>query len=115
MVKKRPVVVVGRRSKDLCVVVPLSTTEPATLRDFHQSVDLSFGPPHLRAGQTWAKCDMLSTVAYWRLDRFFQGRNAAGRRNYRDYQISDDDLRAVRRGILAALDISLLTAAPNVR
>ena len=72
MVKRRPVIVVSRHEthhRRLCTVVPLSTTSPTPQRNWHHPL------PHLQVtgwqanGPMWAKCDMLVTVSFERLNK----------------------------------------------
>ena len=72
MVKRRPVVVVTRHDRhrrQLCVVVPLSTTAPSPVEAWHHPL------PHLQVtGRTaktplWAKFDMLCAVSMVRLNK----------------------------------------------
>ncbi len=71
MIKRRPVVVISRtatHSSRLCTIVPLSTTAPQPIETWH--VPLLINP--LKSTHTepkvWAKCDMLYTVSFDRLD-----------------------------------------------
>jgi uncharacterized protein YifN (PemK superfamily) len=53
--------------------------------------------------ETWAKCDILATVALGRLDRVSVGKDARGKRKYVAEPVTNEDLEAIRRGVLAAL------------
>jgi uncharacterized protein YifN (PemK superfamily) len=53
----------------------------------------------------WAKCDMIATVSFDRLDLFRTGRDQTGKRRYLQPRLPEDKLRRVRRGILFALGI----------
>ena len=71
MIKRRPVVVISRtvtHSNRLRTIVPLSTTAPQPIETWH--VPLSINP--LKSTRTepkvWAKCDMLYTVSFDRLN-----------------------------------------------
>lgn len=72
MVKRRPVVVISKaetHGRRLCTVVPLSTTPCVPEMDWHyllQQNPLRGTPPHT---SVWAKCDMLYTVSFDRLDK----------------------------------------------
>lgn len=74
MVKSRPVVVIGprlRRRADLVGVVPLSTTAPRHVENYHASITLQHPLPRpFDSLEMWAKCDMFSVVSRQRLDRF---------------------------------------------
>jgi uncharacterized protein YifN (PemK superfamily) len=104
MGKARPVVVVARPTNGLSVVVPISTKEPLVLKSWHCELDHSQWPPNLR-NPCWAKCDMLLTVADWRLDRYYR-RDQYGKRKYMPLRVTDDDFTSVTQGILAALAFS---------
>ena len=107
MVKRRPAVVISPRlphRDGLCAVVPLSTMEPDRKLDY--IVEMVLDPPlpapfDLR--RMWAKCDMVATVGFGRLDLFRDGRGPEGKRKYLTRRVSPevlDDLRAaVRRGL----------------
>lgn len=104
MVKVRPVVVISRASthhRQLCTIVPLSTTPPSPVEAWH--IALTQHPlPHLGNGNSvWAKCDMIYTVSFDRLDR--PHRKIAGKREYITAKLSADDLAAVFNGVRAYL------------
>lgn len=107
MVKRRPAVVVSPRlpyRDGLCTVVPLSTTAP--LHDVKYVVPITVPmplPTPFDAMDCWAKCDMLSTVAFDRLDLFRTRRDQTGRRKYLHPVLPADDIERMRAGIRAAL------------
>lgn len=74
MQKVRPVVVVSPTFKHrpkLCAVVPLSTTPPNPVENYHLLLTLDPPLPHpFDSPEVWVKADMLSTVSHDRLDRF---------------------------------------------
>jgi len=101
MVKVRPVVVVARhrQNRQLVTVIPLSTSQPNTLKAHHH--ELSINPlPDKENIICWAKCDMVSTVSLHRLDRYL-----IGKRNYVVPVISEQDFAAILAGVAAALGI----------
>ena len=109
MVKRRPVVVISprlRRSSGLCTVVPLSTKMPDTVQRIHHRMEAVSLPPRLRTENTWAKCDMVTTVSMERLDRVLVGRDRAGRRIYAADPVTDEDLAGIREGVKFALGLS---------
>ena len=67
LVKVRPVVVIARPSNGLSIVVPLSTVQPVILKKWHREMDFKLWPKNLH-NRCWAKCDIVVTVADWRLD-----------------------------------------------
>lgn len=74
MTKRRPAIVVSPRlprRDGLWAVVPLSTTPPE--RPLPYVVELVLVPAPaspFSASQVWAKCDMVATVGFERLDQF---------------------------------------------
>lgn len=101
MVKTRPVVVISpkpRKSYGLCTVIPLSTTEPDRIEPHHLRIEL---PDTLVAGSKlqqvcWAKCDMVNTISYQRLDLYRIGREANGKRIYSYFRVDSDILALIR-------------------
>jgi len=92
MVKQRPVVVISPKHQaraELCTIVPLSTTPPNIVQPYHH--EFRENPIPGRTEQTWAKCDMLATVATNRLDRV-----KISRGRYEIPRIAHDDLDAIR-------------------
>lgn len=112
MSKRRPVVIVTprlRRRGELVGVVPLSTTAPDHMEDFHRQLELAqLLPPPFDSPVMWAKCDMFSVVARARLDRFKAGR-AEGQRQYIAGKLNAEQLKAVKAGLLCGLGLSSLT------
>ena len=109
MVKQRPVVVISpppRRINPLRIVVPLSTTAPHSSGPLYHQMDPRSLPGQLSLKKTWAKCDMLYTVSLERLDRIMVGKKASGRPIFAAEPVTDEDLEAIRRGVMAALGMS---------
>jgi len=108
MIKRRPVVVISprpQRSNQLCTIVPLSTTAPNPVEPFHHQMDPRSLPGKLARKKTWAKCDMLATVSLERLDRIMVGKAPGGKRIYVAEQVLDEDIEAIRRGMMIALGL----------
>jgi mRNA interferase MazF len=107
MVKRRPVVVVGptvgRRYRPY-LVVPFSTATPRVVEPFTVVIPAGRYAFFRSSLNVWAKCDMLTAVAPWRLDRLrdFGGGTPP--------MVQPSDLRAIQRGILYALGLPELTA-----
>ncbi len=101
MDKARPVVVLSRPTNGLCIVVPLSTRMPLVPRAWHYEMDHSGWPPNLQ-NRCWAKCDMILTVADWRLDRYFK-KDQYNKRKYLPYCATTADLAGIKAAVLAAL------------
>lgn len=113
MVKTRLCVVITprlRRRDGLCTVVPLSTTPPNPVCDFHFDVEFPRQLPKPWAGASkWAKCDMFSTVSYARLSPIGIGRLPDGRRKYLYPHVTEEQLKGIRCGVLCALTFQKLT------
>ena len=103
IVKLRPVVVVSpnhRNNSELYTVVPLSKTAPKTIRPCH--LKLTNNPISSEDGaDSWAKCDLVMTVARTRLDRFKMARGV-----YRVFFVSDEELSNIRGCLKYVLGIA---------
>lgn len=100
MIKRRPVIVVSRHethSRKLCTVVPISTTAPHPARQWHHSLAHYSIRGWQASAPMWAKCDMLATVSFERLDKPYV-RTRHGR-NYITHKLDPEDLAAVLLGI----------------
>jgi mRNA interferase MazF len=108
MDKRRPVVIVTprlRRRGQLVGVIPLSTTAPNPIEDYHCSIVLQNTlPAPFDSQQMWAKCDMLATVSIDRLDRF----RGSGR-TYTTGMLNPSQLKDVQTAVLCGLGLSSLT------
>ena len=113
MVKTRLCVVITprlRRRVGLCTVVPLSTTAPNPVEDYHFEVQFPRQLPRPWDGASkWAKCDMLATVGHQRLSPIGVGRGPDGRRTYIYPHVTKDELKEIRKGVLCALTLRELT------
>lgn len=109
MVKRRPAIVVSPRlphRDGLCAVVPLSTTAPAHDVPYIVAVTLEPALPHpFDSASMWAKCDMVATVAFDRLDLFRSGRDQQGKRKYLTRKVDDETFQRVMIGVRAGLGI----------
>ena len=103
MTKRRPVVVVSSVSDRLCIVVPLSTTPPRHPHPWHVKIDLeeSLPEPYTELS-CWAKCDMVASVSFSRLN-LFRGGKANGKRIYLERKITDTALEVIRAAIWQAI------------
>ena len=100
MVKRRPIVVISRtetHSRRLCTVVPLSTTAPKVLAPWH--IALERDPLHRTktANAVWAKCDMIYTVSFDRLE--LPRSNIQNHQAILTTRISRNDLHAIFNGV----------------
>jgi uncharacterized protein YifN (PemK superfamily) len=113
MVKRRPAIVISPRLRHrdgLCTVVPISG-EPGDHEEDY-IVRLEFKPalpPPFSYEVAWAKCDMLATVSFNRLDLFHTDRDQYGKRKYLHPKLLAGDLDRVRVGVLFALGMGNLT------
>ena len=102
IVKTRQVVIVSPNHLNrpgITTVVPLSTTAPEVVQDYHYL--LNGNPvPGDPATEVWAKCDMVAVVRRERLDRIKLGRG-----NYVTGSVSMEQVRAIRRGVARSLGI----------
>lgn len=103
MLKTRPVIVVSPslqgRGK-LLHVVPISLTAPNPVCPWHVEVPLACMPPAAqhKEGVRWAKCDMVVTVGWSRLDRY-QAPQLHGRKVFQEGYLDLPTLVAVKRAI----------------
>ena len=108
MNKKRPVVVLSCFSYRLCVIVPLSTTEPTPIKSCHCAVYTPDPLPDPYDSEShWAKCDMLCTVSYDRLSLPHRGKDSNGKRIYVIKKVSAHDLNEIRKCVAAVLSLPL--------
>ncbi len=100
MVKIRRVIIISPKSynKQLCIVVPLSTTPPQETKNYHVRL-ASDKYAFLNNKQVWAKCDMVSHVSLNRLDRL----KVFG--VYQTPAILDEDLQMIRKGVCKAIGL----------
>jgi mRNA interferase MazF len=117
MVKLRPIVIVSprlRRREGLVALVPLSTSEPDVVMDYHAELILAHPlPPPFNSSTMWAKCDMTSTLALCRLDRFKEAKRDGQQRQYRTGQLSTEQIVVVRKGILHGLGLGDCLVRPT--
>lgn len=113
MVKRRPVVVISprfRRRGKLCTIVPLSTTPPSEIANYHYKLllDPPLPPPNDKPF-CWVKADMIYTVSFDRLMLPFEGKDNSGKRIYDQRVLSDDDFRIIQKCLLHGVGLSKLT------
>lgn len=101
MIKKRPVIVVSpyqlNRRRKCCTVVPLSTVAPEDIEDYHHRIPAGTYAFQDFYRDSWVKADMISTVAYQRLDRL----KVHGQ--YRSINLSNKDFILIRQAVDHAL------------
>lgn len=106
MVKRRPVVVVSpseSHSRKLCTVIPLSSTPPTPAKAWHYALQESPLVSIMGNAQTWAKCDMIYTVSFDRLDK--PHRRTRNGREYVSLKLSPADMAGVIAGVRAYLPL----------
>jgi len=107
MVKRRPAIILSPRlprRDGLCTVVPLSGSFDGHTQSYIVQLDLEWQlPSPFEHQRVWAKCDMLSTVCFDRLDMFRTERDHTGKRRYLKPRLTDEQFASVRRGVLNAL------------
>jgi mRNA interferase MazF len=118
MVKRRPAIVVSprlpHRNDLLCAVVPLSGSEPVRPVDYVVRLELAAPLPHpFPQSVWWAKCDMIATVGFQRLDLFRTERDQSGKRKYIHPKLSPEDLERVQGGILHGLGLGKWIPKPE--
>ena len=108
MVKRRPAIVLSPPLPDrrqLCAVVPLSTTRPKTPGAHHMQITFEPPLPEPYAEPTvWVKGDMVQTVAFHRLRLLFSGWQQ-GQRVYDVRVLDAATLERVRQCVRAGLGL----------
>lgn len=108
MVKIRPVVIISptlRHGSRLCTVVPLSTTAPSPVMPWHIRLSRNPNPLGISQNEVWAKCDMVYTVSFDRLDRFH--RKTRNGREYLSPSMDREDFQRVLSGVKAYLGFQI--------
>ncbi len=108
IVKVRRVVVVSSVGvRQVMVVVPISTTPSREIRPVHVKLT---GRYEFLARDVWAKCELVTHVARYRLDRVRYGERYL---NGWQTRITHDDLTAIRFGVLHAIGLGFLVPPPS--
>jgi len=109
MIKRRPAIIVSPRlphRDGLCSVIPISTSFSGRVLPYVVELQLNIELPAPFAATTvWAKCDMIATVGFRRLDMFRTERDHSGQRRYLKPRLSGDQLAAVQHGLRHALGL----------
>mgnify|MGYP000636856461 CR=1 FL=1 len=101
--KKRPIIVISPRlpyRSELVAVVPISTRPPVHDLPFVHKLSRNYTPWGDADLESWAKCDLVMNIALRRLSAF-----KIGRRNYTYPTLDPEELKAVRRAVLAGLGL----------
>ena len=115
MVKTRPVVVISPSFKHrgkLATIVPLSTTEPRNIMQYHVKITLKNPLPEpWNINPFWAICDHSMTVGFDRLDLIKLEKDQYGKRKYYKAKLDKSVLHAIRIGVIRGigLDSNTLT------
>lgn len=113
MDKRRPVVVMCKQiheRKNLCTVVPISTTPPEKMMPYHVKLFLEPPMPEPYEQQhCWVKTDLVMAVSFQRLHLPTAGKDKAGNRIYDIRVLSKGDFRSVQQALLHHLGMSDLT------
>lgn len=110
MCKVRPVICISPKlpyRSELVAVVPVSLTAPRHNLPFCVQLSKNYHPNEADDLACWAKADMVMNIATRRLSAF-----KVGRRKYVYPTLSDADLLAVRRAVLAGLGLDKLAVNP---
>ncbi|WP_294210216.1 type II toxin-antitoxin system PemK/MazF family toxin [uncultured Sphingomonas sp.] len=107
MIKRRLAITISpklKRRNDLVTVVPLSATPPMPAEkwhvELHDDVPEPWGP-----GPRWAKCDMVATVGYARLNLPHSRHAVTGARRYHQIEIDAVHVDLLRRAVAAAIGL----------
>lgn len=112
MVKKRPVIAISPRSRNgynLVHVIPLSTSEPKYIQHYHVPIVI---PRQLLvntefAENCWAKCDLINTVSFARLELIEIEPDKCGNRLYSHYCVSKEILFKIRKSAAKVMGVFL--------
>lgn len=110
MVKPRPVVVISPKLPyrgEIVTIVPISLTPPNHVLPFVVRLSKNYHPKEDDTLPCWAKCDMVLNLSRARLDSF-----KVGRRKWFTPDMSEQDLQAVRQGVLYGLGFGSLIGNP---
>jgi uncharacterized protein YifN (PemK superfamily) len=108
MIKRRLAVTISPKLKhrnDLVTVVPLSSSAPQKMENWHCRIELAIPPPW-GDGPRWAKCDMLATVGYHRLNLPHTCHAVTGSRQYVQIELAANVVAELRRAVAHALGLA---------
>lgn len=110
MCKVRPVVVISPNGihggkVNLCTIVPLSSTQPRVIKDYHVKLTSYILPKPYTNPVMWAKCNMIYTVSFDRLFPFKVSKNTEGKRLYVNYYVEQWDLENIKRAVVCGLGL----------
>lgn len=105
MTKRRPVIIIGPKlnnRSDLVTIVPLSLSLPNEEVPYVVKLSKNYHPKEEDGDEekaSWAKCDMVMNLSKSRLEGFCNKQ-----RGWYRCIASNEDLNAVRKGVLYGLD-----------
>lgn len=110
MTKKRPVIVISTpdlhgEGNKLATIVPLSTTTPDPVREYHYLLKNIPIFPYYDSSEAWVKCDMIYTVSFERLSLFYRGKLPNGKRNYIYESVSDEDFKRIKECVAKGVGV----------
>jgi len=107
MIKRRLAVTISpklKRRDALVTIVPLSMSTPAPVEPWHVQVPNDIPDPW-GPGPRWAKCDMVATVGYARLNLPHSKHRVTGVRQYHQIELDKAQVAQLRRAVAAAIGI----------
>lgn len=113
MKKRRPAIIISKRLRDrknLCTLVPFSTSKPKVIRPYHYELILKTPlPKPYNSINQWVKADMLYTVSLSRLFLPFEKKDAHGQREYDIRIIEGIDFKRIQQCVLHGIGLGNLT------
>lgn len=116
MTKNRPVIILSpyiQGREKLATVVPLSTTRPQPVRNFHYEMNTR-SLPNIRFFQEsphcWVKADMICAVGFHRLEMIRIGKDGNGKRVYFTRRLGDEQMHDIWQCVLHGMGVGYLGA-----
>ena len=117
MVKERPVIILTKplplRDRELYTVVPLSTTKPPKILDWHYKLDKQYLPTtsffkdkNGEYNECWVKADMIYTLSIKRMWLIRMGKLPNGRDRYFYNVLPDEIMKYIKNAVWSAIDYS---------
>ena len=107
MSKVRPVVALSpriRHRSDICTVVPLSTTKPQWIEDYHYLLHFEeLLPSPFDKSDMWLKGDMLYTLNISRMN--YPYKKIDQERRYMHFSVTTEDMIAIEKCVCSGLGI----------
>lgn len=110
MIKRRPVLVVSpklKRRSGLVTIVPLSSSRPKYMMEYHYELNLAYPlPAPWDSNPFWAICDHPMTVSFDRLDLIRLQKDQYGKRRYYRKTIDPVDMTEIQKALTHALGLN---------